>query len=60
VQVGAAGRSADHVVGGQSGDPDAVEQPAQEQDRLPVAAQGAGSGSGIETSALRVQQTGHE
>src|SRR4051812_27085974 len=54
------GRRADLVVGGQLSDPGAVEQPAQDQYRLPVAARRPGSGPCPETSAFGVQQTGHE
>jgi hypothetical protein len=42
------------------GDPGAVEQPAQHQDRLPVAAQHPCSGPGPEPSPFGVQETGQE
>ena len=57
MQVGVAGRPADLVVDGQLGDPGAVEQPAQDQDRLPVTAQRPGSGPGPEPPAFGVQQS---
>lgn len=60
VQVGVSGRAAELVVDGELGDPGAVEQPAQHQDRLPVAAQRPGSGSGPESSPFGVQETGEE
>src|SRR3954462_3916668 len=60
VQIAVDGRGADRVVGGQLGQPGAVDEPAQDQHRLPVAAQRAASGAGAASAAFGGQQAGHE
>jgi hypothetical protein len=60
VQVGVPGRAAERVVDGQLDDPGTVQQPAQHQNRLPIAAQRPGFGPGPEASPLSVQETGQE
>jgi hypothetical protein len=60
VQMPVGRRGADPVVGGQLGQPGAVEEPAQDQHRLAVAAQRPPPASGASAPALGGQQAGHE
>jgi hypothetical protein len=60
VQVGVGGGAADRVVDGQLLDPSAVQEPADDQDRLLEAAQGPGAAAGAAPQAFTAQQAGHE
>jgi hypothetical protein len=51
---------AEPIVGGELGDPGAVEKPAQHHDRLPVAAQRAAASPGPATDPLSGEQAGQE
>jgi hypothetical protein len=60
VQVPVGRRAADGVVGGQLGQPGAVEKSAQDQHRLPVTAQRPAPTPRASATALGGQQAGHE
>jgi hypothetical protein len=60
VQVAVGRRAADGVVGGQLRQPGAVEQPAQHQHGLPVAAQRSALGPGATSAPVGGQQRRHE
>jgi hypothetical protein len=56
VQIAVGRRAADGVVGGQLGQPGAVDKPTEQQHRLPVAAQRPPPASGAAAAALGGQQ----
>jgi hypothetical protein len=60
VQIAVGRRGADPIVGGQLGQPAAVEKPAQDEHRLPVAAQRPTSAAGAASPPLGGQQARHE
>jgi hypothetical protein len=60
VQIPVGRRAADPIVGGQLGQPGAVEKPAQQKQRLPVAAQRTPTPAGATTSPFGGQQGRHE
>jgi hypothetical protein len=52
VQIAVGRRGADPVVGGQLGQPGAIEKPTQQQHRLPIAAQRPPPATGTAATAL--------